>query len=361
MAEQPIIANHHRMVTAESVTSGHPDKVCDQISDAILDAFLAGDPQSRVAVECMGSHGLIVVGGEVTSAHEVALAELTQQVYADIGYHEKPEVLVRVAQQSPDIAQGVNPGGAGDQGIMYGYATNETPERLPKTIVLAHQLTAGLERLRRNDERFSWLRPDGKAQVTLNDGRIKTVLVSCQHDPAIALTDLTKQITAGLIRPLAGDGEYQILVNPTGRFTLGGFTADAGLTGRKIMVDTYGGLIPHGGGCFSGKDPTKVDRSAAYQARRAALSVVESGLAERCLVAVAYAIGRAEPLMLTVNAFGSGDETTAHKKIQQHFDFTPQGIITQVNLRRPIYRATACYRHFGRNNVFPWEQPIALR
>ncbi|TSC77079.1 MAG: S-adenosylmethionine synthetase (Methionine adenosyltransferase) (AdoMet synthetase) (MAT) [Parcubacteria group bacterium Gr01-1014_31] len=360
MTDQPVLANHHSVVTAESVTSGHPDKVCDQISDAVLDAFLAGDPTSRVAVECMGSHGLLVIGGEVTSSHEVAVGELALRVYGGIGYHEQPEVIVRMAQQSPDIAAGVDPGGAGDQGIMYGYATDETPELLPRPIVLAHKLTAGLERLRRSDSRFAWLRPDGKAQVTIQNGDVRTALVSCQHDPEIALTDIQRLISDHLIKPQIGDGNYQILVNPTGRFTLGGFTADAGLTGRKIMVDTYGGSIPHGGGAFSGKDPTKVDRSAAYQARRAAVSAVRSGLAKRCLVSVAYAIGRAEPLMLSVMTFGTGDDAKVLEKIRRAVDFTPKGIIQQLNLRRPIFQKTACYGHFGRPE-FPWEQPLDLR
>lgn len=359
MTDQPVVANHHAVVTAESVTSGHPDKVCDQISDAVLDAFLHGDPTSRVAVECMGTHGLLVIGGEVTSTNQVAVGDVALNVYRDIGYSEPLEVIVRMAQQSPDIAAGVDPGGAGDQGIMYGYATDETPERLPRPIVLAHQLTAGLERLRRTDANFGWLRPDGKAQVTVHNGQVKTVLVSCQHDPAIALPDIQRQITDHLIRPVAGDGNYQILINPTGRFTLGGFTADAGLTGRKIMVDTYGGLVPHGGGCFSGKDPTKVDRSAAYQARRAAVSLVHSGLAQRCLVSVAYAIGRAVPLMLSAMTFGTGDDALALEKISRHIDFTPKGIIEQLNLRRPIFQKTACYGHFGRPG-FPWEIPVPL-
>jgi len=360
MTEDAIVANHHSVVTAESVTCGHPDKVCDQISDAILDAFLAGDSYSRVAVECLGSHGLLVIGGEVTSSQEVNVIDVALKVYKEIGYNEKPEVIARISQQSPDIAQGVDPGGAGDQGIMYGYATNETPEYLPRAIVLAHRLTSGLEKLRRTDKKFSWLRPDGKSQITILDAAVKTALVSCQHDPAIDLKDIQRLIAEHLIRPITGDGDYQILVNPTGRFTLGGFTADAGLTGRKIMVDTYGGLIPHGGGCFSGKDPTKVDRSGAYQARRAALSAVTSGLAEKCLVSVAYAIGRAEPLMLTANSFGTGDDKKIITAIHKHIDFSPKGIIQQLNLRRPIYQKTACYGHFGRKG-FPWEEPVDLK
>lgn len=341
--------------TVESVTAGHPDKVCDQISDAALDACLAEDPQSRVAVESFGSHGLLVVGGEITSRAAVDFEALARRVYRRVGYEDDLRVIVNVVRQSPDIAQGVDTGGAGDQGIMYGYATNETPEYLPRAVVLAHCLTRGLEALRRNDARFSWLKPDGKAQVTMEGDRVRTVLVSCQHDEAVTQGEIREATTAHLVRPLLGDLEgVEVLVNPTGTFVIGGFAADTGLTGRKIMVDTYGGLIPHGGGCFSGKDATKVDRSAAYMARFAAKNAVARGLADECIVSVAYAIGRAEPLMVHA-AGGSGENLDAY--VRKHFDFRPRAIIERLGLRRPIYFGTASYGHFGKADA-PWEKIV---
>ena len=353
--------------TAESVTSGHPDKICDQISDAILDEYLRQDPASRVAVETFGAHGLIVIGGEVTSRGKVNAEKVARQIYKHIGHPEKPKVLVNIVSQSPDIAQGVDTGGAGDQGIMYGYATDETKEFLPLPVILAHQLTSGLEKLRRTNPKFWWLKPDGKSQITADsstslttrNSKVKSVLVSCQHDKKISQMEIKKLLTRYLIQPTVGNGDYEILVNPTGKFVYGGIYADTGLTGRKIMVDTYGGLITHGGGCFSGKDPTKVDRSAAYMARWAAKNIVANGYAKKCLVSVAYAIGRAEPLMVEADAFGSGDNKKILAKILKNFDFRPLEIIEQLNLRRPIYLQTATYGHFGRPE-FPWERIIKI-
>src|SRR3989344_8016049 len=352
--------------TAESVTSGHPDKICDQISDAILDEYLRQDPMSRVAVETFGAHGLIVIGGEVTSRGKVDAEKIARQIYKNIGHPEKPKILVNIVKQSPDIAQGVDTGGAGDQGIMYGYATDETKEYLPLPAVLAHKLTSGLEKLRRTNKKFWWLKPDGKSQVTTergqrkeDRGKIKTVLVSCQHDEKISQEEIKKLLTQYLIRPVVGRGNYEILVNPTGKFVYGGIYADTGLTGRKIMVDTYGGLIPHGGGAVSGKDPTKEDRSGAYMCRWVAKNLVANGYAQKCLVSVAYAIGRAEPLMVEADAFGSGDNKKILAKILKNFDFRPLEIIEQLNLRRPIDLQTATYGHFGRPE-FPWERIIKI-
>lgn len=345
------------MKTVESVTEGHPDKVCDQISDAVLDAYLVRDPLARVAVEAFGCHGVVMVGGEVTSTEEVDVELLVRNLYATIGYEDNIDVLVHVAKQSPDIAQGVDTGGAGDQGIMYGYATSETPELLPRGVVLAHALTKRLADLRRYDPVFRWLGPDGKAQVTIDRGRVTTVLVSAQHDEKIPIEEVRTLIRNGVIAPVVGSLEgVEVLVNPTGRFVLGGFTADTGLTGRKLMVDTYGGLIPHGGGAFSGKDPTKVDRSASYMARFAAKNIVANGLAKNCLVSVAYAIGRAEPVMVRAVA-GDGKDVTSI--VVKNFDFRPAAIIERLGLRRPIYKQTASYGHFGRAGL-PWEEVVAL-
>ncbi|MDQ7815190.1 MAG: methionine adenosyltransferase [Patescibacteria group bacterium] len=342
--------------TVESVTSGHPDKVCDQISDAILDAYLHQDPKSRVAVESFGSHGLLVLGGEVTSAGQVDAQAIARQVYSEIGYPEDIKIITHIAAQSPDIAQGVDTGGAGDQGIMYGYATDETIELLPRAIVQVHALAQGLETLRRNNT-LHWLRPDGKTQVTIHDGKLESVLVSCQHAPEITQDEIHSSLIEKLIAPIIGDiQDIEILTNPTGSFIPGGFEADAGLTGRKIMVDTYCGLAPHGGGAFSGKDPTKVDRSAAYMARFAAKNIVANGLAKSCLVSVAYAIGRSEPLM--VQAVDQ-DGKEISRDVLAHFDFRPAAIIERLDLRRPIYRQTAAYGHFGKANL-PWEQVVAL-
>lgn len=338
--------------TTESVTIGHPDKVCDQISDAIVDAYLAQDPMSRVAVNCMGSHGTLFIGGEVTSRGSVNHGALAKKVYRDIGYDEELKIFENVVPQSSDIALGVDTGGAGDQGIMYGYATNETEEMLPKEVVLAHALTRRLAALRK-EEKCTWLKPDGKSQVTFQNRKLVTILISTQHDESMEQKEIEKELRHLLIEPLIGSLEdVQVLVNPTGRFVQGGFFADTGLTGRKIMVDTYGGLLPHGGGAFSGKDPTKVDRSAAYFCRYVARQLVKEGLCPHALVRVAYAIGRAEPLMIDV-------ESDARKNlvdhVAKHFDFTPQGMITALDLRRPIYQKTAENGHFG-NPDFPWEK-----
>lgn len=343
--------------TVESVTSGHPDKICDQISDAILDAYLQKDPHARVAVESFGSHGLLVIGGEVTSKAEVDAADIARNLYRDIGYVDNLMVVTNIVQQSPDIAQGVDRGGAGDQGIMYGYAVAETPEFLPLAVAAVHKLTQGLEALRRNDPECSWLGPDGKAQITVHDGKIKTALVSCQHSEKITQPEIKEILTKKLIGPVIGDlNRVEILVNPTGKFVVGGFAADSGLTGRKLMVDTYGGLIPHGGGAFSGKDPTKVDRSAAYMARYAAKNVVANGLAKECLVSVAYAIGRAEPLM--VHAENEKGEDISGL-VREKFDFRPLAIIERLRLRRPIFLKTAAYGHFGKEGL-PWEEVVSL-
>ncbi len=343
---------HSSTYTVESVTSGHPDKVCDQISDAILDAYLSEDPLSRVAVETFGCHGLLVVGGEVTSRGEVNAEEIARRVYREIGYDEELKVIANIVRQSPDIAQGVDTGGAGDQGIMYGYATRETPEYLPRAVVLAQALARGLERLRRENV-LPWLRPDGKTQVTMRDGELETVLVSTQHAPETSQERLRNDLVEHLIRPAIGEGtSVQILTNPTGKFEVGGFAADTGLTGRKLMVDTYGGLAPHGGGAFSGKDATKVDRSAAYMARFAAKNLVARGLADECLVSVAYAIGRAEPVMVQAV---DGQGKTLPMSALSDFDFRPAAIIERLGLRRPIFRQTAAYGHFGRAGL-PWEE-----
>ncbi|MCR4311225.1 MAG: methionine adenosyltransferase [Candidatus Taylorbacteria bacterium] len=344
--------------TVESVTSGHPDKVCDQISDSILDACLKQDPKSRVAVEVFGSHGHLVIGGEVTTRAKVDYKKIAAQVYRDIGYTKKLDIHEYLVAQSPDIAQGVDTGGAGDQGIMYGFATDETPEFLPKGVVLVHKLARGLEKLRTSGV-VKWLKPDGKTQITYHNGAIRTVLVSTQHDKKVTQAEIRKTLIAKLIRPILGveTNKVEILVNPTGLFVQGGFEADAGLTGRKIIVDTYGGLVPHGGGCFSGKDLTKVDRSGAYMCRFVAKNLVANGYAKECVVSVAYAIGHIEPLMVyAVNEKGK-DLSGIVKK---HFDFRPKAIIERLNLRQPIYRQTAAYGHFGKIGL-PWEEVIKLK
>ncbi|HEV7702507.1 MAG TPA: methionine adenosyltransferase [Candidatus Paceibacterota bacterium] len=342
--------------TVESVTSGHPDKICDQISDAILDAYLTLDPKSRVAVEVFGGHGKLVIGGEVTSTATVDYEKIAREVYKEIGYAAKEdrlEISAHIVTQSHDIAMGVDTGGAGDQGIMYGFATDETPEYLPRGVVLAHKLSKRLEEARKTKE-ISWLKPDGKTQVTYTDGKLNTVLVSTQHIAGVTQEEIKKEIIEKIINPLLPDSEktsVKIIVNPTGKFTSGGFEADTGLTGRKIMIDTYGGLIPHGGGCFSGKDATKVDRSGAYMARYAAKNLVASGYGKEVLVSVAYAIGMAEPLMIeAVNEKGE-DLSDIVKK---NFDFKPTAIIEKLGLRKPIFLQTATYGHFGKENL-PWE------
>lgn len=346
--------NHFKLYTVESVTSGHPDKICDQISDAILDECLAQDTKSRVAAECLGSHGLLVIGGEITSNAKINFESLAHKIYADIGYNDNLKIITHITRQSPDIAQGVDTGGAGDQGIMYGYATNETEEFLQKGVVLVHKLTKGLEELRKSKE-LSWLRPDGKAQITINKKTIQTILVSAQHDANISQAEIREALIEKLIAPILDDiAGINILTNPTGKFVQGGFSADAGLTGRKIMVDTYGGLVPHGGGCFSGKDATKVDRSGAYMARFAAKNIVAAGFAKKCLVSVAYAIGQAEPVM--VEAVNEKEEDIS-SLVTKKFDFRPNAIIERLNLRRPIYKQTAAYGHFGKQGL-PWEEII---
>ncbi len=346
------------MKTSESVTEGHPDKVCDQIADMLLDEYLRRDQNSRVAVEVFGSHGMLVVGGEVTSSAELDVEGLAKKLYRDIGYDEQLETFVNIEQQSGDIAQGVDTGGAGDQGIMYGYATAETKEYMPPTVVFAHELAKRLADLRRHDPAFSWLGPDGKSQVTMDRGRVKAVVVSTQHSPDIEQEQIRQMLLESLILPVFGDIEgVDVHINPTGRFVVGGFTADTGLTGRKLMVDTYGGLIPHGGGAFSGKDATKVDRSAAYMSRFAAKNLVANGYAKKCLVSVAYAIGKAEPVMLTARSEDGRDLSLLLKK---YFDFRPRAIIERLALRRPIFKETAAYGHFGRPQ-FPWEQISKMR
>ena len=348
------------LITAESVTSGHPDKICDQISDAILDACLEQDPHSRVAIETFGSHGQLFIGGELTTKAEIDPVAIADEVYKSIGHTETLRSTTAISRQSPDIAQGVDTGGAGDQGIMYGYATNETPDFLPKAVSLAHSLALGLEELRRNHPEFSWLRPDGKTQVTLDKNKVTHVVVSTQHDPNILIESIRDKIKDVLVTPLISDLDDQnIHINPTGIFSIGGFDADTGLTGRKIMVDTYGGIIPHGGGAFSGKDPSKVDRSAAYMCRYVAKNLVAAGAAKRCEVQVAYAIGVAEPVSVMINTFGTSpfadlEIVEAARKV---FDFRPNAIIKKLDLRRPVFRQTAAYGHFGRNEEgFTWEK-----
>jgi len=348
--------NDTKTYTVESVTSGHPDKMCDQVSDAILDECLSQDSKSRVAIESFGGHGLLLVGGEVTTKARVDFKEIAKRLYREIGYQDDLKVITNITCQSPDIAQGVNAGGAGDQGIMYGYATDETEEFLPKGVILSHKLTKGLEMLRKNNQ-ISWLKPDGKSQVTIKDGIIKSILISCQHDEDVSQEEIRKTIIEKLIKPIVGEiNNIEILVNPTGNFVRGGFSADTGLTGRKIMVDTYGGLIPHGGGCFSGKDPSKVDRSAAYMARFVAKNIVANRLAKECLVSASYAIGRAEPLMVVaVSETGKNLSNFVRSK----FDFRPNAIIERLDLLKPIYLETASYGHFGKADL-PWERIVKL-
>ena len=340
--------------TVESVTSGHPDKICDQVSDAILDECLKQDPKSRVAMESFGSHGLFVIGGELTTTANIDAEKIARKVYKQIGYTDKLKIITNIVKQSPDIAMGVDTGGAGDQGIMYGFATNETPEYLPLGVVLVHKLTKGLETLRKS-KKINWLMPDGKSQVTIINGKVDTVLVSTQHKENVSHEEMEKTLIKKLIKPIIGNiDKVKILINPTGKFVTGGFFGDTGLTGRKIMVDTYGGMFPHGGGCFSGKDPTKVDRSGAYMCRFVAKNLVARKLAKKCLVSVSYAIGKAEPLM--IEAINEKGESLA-SYVKKNFDFKPLSIIENLKLRRPIYFETASYGHFGRKN-FPWEKII---
>lgn len=346
------------MKTAESVTEGHPDKVCDQIADALLDEYLKRDPQSRVALEVFGSHGMLMIGGEVTSQGDVDIEAVAKHVYAKIGYDDDLEAFVNIELQSGDIARGVDAGGAGDQGVVYGYATAETPNFMPAPVVMAHALSSRLADLRRHDPAFAWLRPDGKTQVTMDRGRVLTVVVSAQHAPEVDQDQIRSMLSEQAVGPIVGGlDDVELHVNPTGRFVSGGFTADTGLTGRKLMVDTYGGMIPHGGGAFSGKDATKIGRSAAYMARFAAKNLVASGYAKKCMVSAAYAIGKADPVMLTAR---SEDGRDLSPLLRKYFDFRPQAIIERLGLRRPIFRETAAYGHFGRD-LFPWEQAVELK
>jgi len=341
--------------TVESVTSGHPDKVCDQISDAILDECLRQDPKSRVATETFGAHGLLVIGGEVTTNTIFNAEEIAQKVYRDIGYNEDLRIITNIIKQSPDIAQGVDTGGAGDQGIMYGYAAkNGSDELLPESIVLVHKLTKGLENLRRSGN-HNWIGPDGKAQVTMEGNRVKTILVSTQHSEDISQDEIKKLLIENLITPLVGDiSNIEILVNPTGKFVVGGFIADAGLTGRKIMVDTYCGLVPHGGGCFSGKDPTKVDRSAAYMARKIAVDYLKKYQAREVFTKLAYAIGKPNPVMAAAVVVYPGQQggDGREEKITG-YDLTPRGIRESLKLDEVKFADTASWGHFGRG--FPWQ------
>ena len=372
----------HRIFTSESVTEGHPDKVCDQISDGILDAILAQDPMGRVACECIATTGMALVMGELTYQGQVDIPAIARQVIRDIGYTNPAygfdadtcAVLTNLDHQSPDIAMGVNSAyedssdtGAGDQGMMFGFACDETPELMPAPIAMAHKLARELAGLRKSG-RLPWLRPDGKSQVSVQydeQGRVEridTVVVSTQHDPDIPIGDLREAIVEELIRPTLPkdllDSETKFYVNPTGRFVVGGPQGDSGLTGRKIIVDTYGGYAAHGGGCFSGKDPTKVDRSAAYMARYIAKNLVAAGLVKKCQIELAYAIGVAHPVSVLVDSYGTGavsDERLA-ELVNRCFDLRPAAIIRFLDLRRPIYRATAAYGHFGRTDIdLPWE------
>ena len=369
-----------RLITSESVTEGHPDKVCDQISDGIYDELLRQDPDSRSAVETFCTTGLVVVGGEVTSQAYVNIDKVVRNILREIGYDKQEYgfccddvgVIVTIHEQSPDIAQGVNEGegefseqGAGDQGLMIGYAVNETPEFMPLPIVLAHKLTERLARVRK-DGVLPYLRPDGKSQVTLeyNDGqavRAETVVIAAHHSEHIGLKKLRADIREKVVEPVLGnliDNNTKFFINATGRFIIGGPPGDTGLTGRKIIVDTYGGAVPHGGGAFSGKDLSKVDRSGAYMARYVAKNIVAAGLADRCLLQVAYAIGVAEPVGIYIDTFDTAkiDEMKILDLVKKHFDFRPKAIIERLNLKRPIYRKTAAYGHFGRDDKdFTWE------
>ena len=377
------------LFTSESVTEGHPDKVCDQISDAVLDEIIKNDPDARVACECFCTTGTLVVMGEISTDCYVDIASVARKVVNEIGY-DRPDagfdghtcgVMTAIDEQSPDIALGVdksfelkageedelNLHGAGDQGLMFGYATNETEEYMPLTLVLSHKLCRRLAEVRK-DGTLPWLRPDGKSQVTVEyddekPARVDTVVVSTQHSEDVSLEEIRKSVTDLIIKEVVPeelmDKDTKIYINPTGRFTVGGPCGDTGLTGRKIIVDTDGGAAHHGGGCFSGKDPTKVDRSATYAARWAAKNVVAAGLADKCEIQLAYAIGVAKPVSIMVDTFGTGkysDEKIA-EAVEKVFDMRPEAIIRALDLRRPIYRQTASYGHFGRTDIdLPWEK-----
>lgn len=390
LKEQTML-NNKRLFTSESVTEGHPDKIADQVSDAILDAILKDDPNARVACETTVTTGMALIAGEISTTTYVDIPKVVRETIKEIGYtrakygydYETMAILTAIDEQSPDIAQGVDKAleyrdkdseeeieatGAGDQGLMFGYATNETETYMPLAIYLSHQLAKRLSDVRK-DGTLNYLRPDGKVQVTVeydendNPVRIDTIVVSIQHAEDVTLEQIQEDIKAHVIYPTVPENlindQTKFYINPTGRFVIGGPQGDAGLTGRKIIVDTYGGYARHGGGCFSGKDPTKVDRSAAYAARYVAKNIVAAGLADQCEVQLAYAIGVAEPVSIAIDTFGTGkvSEGQLVEAVRKHFDLRPAGIIKMLDLKQPIYKQTAAYGHFGRTDVlFPWEK-----
>ena len=370
-----------KLFTSESVTQGHPDKICDQVSDAILDAILKDDPNGRVAVEALTTRGMVIVAGEISTTTYVEIPAVVREVVREAGYtrpeygfdYQSVAVISSIQEQSQDIALGVDVGGAGDQGLMFGFAVNETPELMPLPIMLAHRLVRRLAEVREAGI-LPYLRPDGKSQVTVeydNEGkpvRVDTVVLSAQHDEDVRLSvlqeDLRELVIKHVIPEELRDQNIKCYINPTGRFVIGGPVADTGVTGRKIMVDTYGGYARHGGGCFSGKDPTKVDRSATYMARYIAKNLVKAGIAKKVEVQLAYAIGVAEPVAIYVDTFGTSDvpEEVIVKAIRKRFDLTPRGIIDELKLLRPIYKRTASYGHFGREEEgFTWERTDAAK